>query len=74
MGANVKPLTHWIIYRGYRVRFRERSAERVTGTLTTPHGPVDFVYAPATMTVTLPAERIRINEHGWELEKENITP
>ena len=74
MRANVKPLTHWIIYRGYTVRFRKRTPKRVDGTLTTPDGPVDFVYQPADMIVHLPTERIRINEHGWELEKESVTP
>ncbi len=70
MRANVKPLTHWIIYRGYTVRFSQRTPQQVTGTLTTPDGPVDFRYDPIAMIVQLPAERVQINEHGWELDKE----
>ena len=71
MRANVKPLTHWIIYRGYKVRFKERTPQKVSGLLTTPEGAVDFQYDPVEMLVCLPDERIRINEHGWELEKES---
>ncbi|MCB0043812.1 MAG: hypothetical protein H6642_16445 [Caldilineaceae bacterium] len=70
--ANVKPLTHWLIYRGYSVRFHARNRDRVTGVITTPDGTADFVYDPANLVVTLPDERIRINEHGWELEKEAL--
>ena len=67
MRADVKPLTHWIIYRGYRVRFKSRDPQRVAGILTTPDGPVEFTYEPHTMTVQLPDEWITLNEHGWEL-------
>jgi hypothetical protein len=74
MRANVKPLTHWLIYRGYSVRFKERSLQQVTGVLTTADGPVEFAYDPETMVVHLPTERITINQHGWELNKETITP
>lgn len=69
MRANVKPLTHWLIYRGYSVRFRERDPQRVTGLITTPDGPVEFVYEPEGMIVHLPDERIPINQHGWELAR-----
>ena len=68
MRANVKPLTHWIIYKGYTVRFAKRTPAEVTGTLTTPDGPVDFSYAPDAMRIELPTRVVRINEHGWELE------
>lgn len=72
MRANVKPLTHWIIYRGYSVRFHARDPQRVTGMLTTPEGPVEFAYEPKSMTVHLLDERITINEHGWELGREEV--
>lgn len=64
--ANVKPLTHWVIYRGYKVRFRERLAGVVTGVLTTPQGELDFRYDSATRLIELPTERIAIDEYGWE--------
>lgn len=69
MGFSIKPLTHWVIYKGYKVRFKERSPVRVTGVLTTPTGAVDFAYDPAGKVVTLPEMRVTINDYGWELEK-----
>jgi hypothetical protein len=52
------------------VRFTHRSPAQVVGLLTTPDGPIDFTYDPSAMIVQLPTERIQINEHGWELDKE----
>lgn len=69
MGFSIKPLTHWVIYKGYKVRFKERSPVRVTGVLTTPTEEVEFVYAPEGKVVTLPDLRVTINDYGWELEK-----
>ncbi len=69
MGFSVKPLTHWVIYKGYKMRFKERSPMRVTGVLTTPTGEIEFAYEPTSKVVTLPELRVTINEHGWELEK-----
>lgn len=66
MTAYVKPFTRWVIARGYTVRFRDRTPTAVSGTLTTPAGPVAFVYHPAQRTITLPNETLRINEYGWE--------
>lgn len=69
MAVDVKPLTHWVIYKGYKVRFTERSAGRAAGVLTTPEGAqIAFTYDAGECMVTLPGERIRINQHGWELE------
>jgi len=68
MRADVKPLTHWLIYRGYSVRFGRRSAELVQGVITTPGGDVPFDYAPQTMTIHLPDRTIAINQYGWEIE------
>lgn len=65
--ANVKPLTHWVIYRGYKVRFGERGAGLVTGVLTTPQGELDFRYDPVARLIELPAARIAIDEFGWEI-------
>jgi len=69
MGFSVKPLTHWVIYKGYKVRFKDRSPARVTGVLTTPAGEVEFTYEPTSKVVTLPDLRVTINDYGWELEK-----
>jgi hypothetical protein len=68
MRANVKPLTHWIIYKGYTVRFERRSPQEVTGMLKTPQGEVAFRYDPQAMVVTIGEEQVRINEHGWEID------
>lgn len=70
MRANVKPLTHWIIYKGYTVRFSKRTPAQVTGTLTTPEGSVEFSYAPDSMRIEMADRTVLINEHGWELEQE----
>lgn len=51
--ANVKPLTHWVIYKSYTVRFGSRTPTLVTGTLITPDGPVPFAYEPQTMVIHL---------------------
>jgi hypothetical protein len=69
MRADVKPLTHWIIYRGYKVRFTQRSPTAVAGVLTTPAGEIMFRYDPANRLIFLPDERIQINEYGWELRE-----
>ncbi len=69
MAVDVKPLTHWVIYKGYKVRFTARSAGQAAGILTAPDGAqIAFAYDAADRVVTLPGERIRINQHGWELE------
>lgn len=72
MRINVKPLTHWIIYRGYKVRFTQRTPGCVIGVLTRPDGEVGFQYNPDTLCVDLPDERIIINQYGWELSKETV--
>lgn len=79
MRANVKPLVHWAIYKGYTLRFGRRTPQQVDGVLTRPDGAVNFSYDPQARTLrmpetaadagTPPAELvIRINEHGWEIE------
>jgi hypothetical protein len=65
--ANVKPLAHWAIYHGYSLRFRTRSAEAVTGILTTPQGPVVFRYDPVQRILVLPDATLRLNDYGWEV-------
>ena len=67
MSINVKPLTHWIIYKGYKVRFTRREPTAVTGVLTTPQGEINFRYDPTQYTIYLADERIIINEYGWEV-------
>lgn len=69
MSVSVKPLTHWIIYKGYKVRFKVRTPALVTGVLTTALGEVEFSYDPATLVVTLPDQQVMINEYGWEIDK-----
>ena len=69
MSINVKPLTHWIIYKGYKVRFKERTLAQVTGVLTTAAGELEFSYNPTTKVVTLPDGWVAINEYGWEIDK-----
>jgi hypothetical protein len=67
---NVKPLTHWAIYKGYKLRFHSRTPERVDGVLTSAEGvAIDFTYAPATLTLQIGDEGIHINDYGWELER-----
>ena len=78
--ANVKPLTHWVIYKKYTMRFTGRQPDLVTGVLITPEGPCNFEYDPIAMRITLltphdtsngasnetSSETIHINEYGWE--------
>lgn len=77
MGANVKPLTHWAIYKGYRLRVTQRETGRVAGLLRTADGERAFRYDAATMTVYLDSGApegetvIRINEYGWEIGGED---
>jgi hypothetical protein len=69
MRVDVKALTHWVIYKGYRVRFTQRSVAAVAGVLTLPDGAeLAFTYDPATNAIRLPGEHIRINDFGWEVE------
>jgi len=71
MRVNVKPLTHWIIYKSYSVRFTSRTPTSVTGILTTPDGSLDFEYDPTQMVIQLHDKQennITINEYGWEIE------
>jgi hypothetical protein len=69
MSANVKPLTHWAIYKGYKLRFRSREPELAAGMVTNDEGiEMAFEYLPAERIVRLPSEEVRINEYGWELE------
>ncbi|MEZ4861824.1 MAG: hypothetical protein R3C14_10965 [Caldilineaceae bacterium] len=67
MRVNVKPLTHWVITKGYTIRFHQRTPRQVTGVLNTPAGAVDFTYDPVALVVSLPDEQITINEYGWEI-------
>lgn len=67
----VKPLTHWVIYKGYRVRFTARGENEVRGILTTPDGPVEFTYHPATHAIHLPDAVITVDDYGWEVSRED---
>ena len=77
--ANVKPLIHWAIARGYTMRFGERTPTRVSGVVTTSAGEMSFLYDPVSRIITLggdsaaqpsaaqpSATHIAINEYGWE--------
>jgi len=70
MRINVKPLTHWVIYKKYTVRFKERTPRAVTGILTTAAGEVPFTYDPQQQTIQLPDGVVAINEYGWEIHQE----
>jgi hypothetical protein len=70
MRVDVKPVTRWIFARGYTVRFRERTPERVSGLLNTPAGEVAFVYDPIRRTIDLPGEQVRIDEYGWPINQD----
>ena len=72
MRPNVKPLTHWIIYKKYRVRFQERTSQAVTGILTMPEGEVPFTYLPQQRIIELPDRTVTINIYGWETEQDAI--
>jgi hypothetical protein len=73
MRADVKALTHWVIYKGYQVRFTDRSVQLVTGILTTSEGTqLPFQYDPARRTIRVAGELVKINEYGWEVEREPI--
>jgi hypothetical protein len=73
MRANVKPLTHWVIYKGYSMRVTVRSPAAVAGWLTLPNGEqLAFRYDPAARVVALPGRRITINDYGWEVRSEEI--
>lgn len=66
--VNVKPLTHWLIYRHYTVRFTERAVNQVSGIITTPDGSIPFRYDPIALVVHLPTKTVNINEFGWEID------
>ncbi|MGL4650888.1 MAG: hypothetical protein ACRC1H_15880 [Caldilineaceae bacterium] len=71
MRANVKPLTHWAIYKGYTLRFSRRDPHDVEGLAGAPGGSLPFHYAPETRTLTLApgtpdARTVQLNEYGWE--------
>ena len=69
MRANVKPLTHWAIYKHYKMRVTSRNTDQVDGIFTTPSGEMSFEYNPIKMTIHMIGQIVQINEHGWETEK-----
>ncbi|MCC6454405.1 MAG: hypothetical protein IT328_05640 [Caldilineaceae bacterium] len=66
--VNVKPLMHWLIYRGYTVRITKRAPGEVEGIMTTPDGSTTFRYDAAAQVVHLPEKVVAINEYGWEID------
>lgn len=72
--ANVKPLTYWLIHKGYTVRFTRRTPGEVAGILTTPEGSSNFTYTPAARTVNLPDHVVHLNEYGWEVTPDADQP
>lgn len=75
MRADVKAFTRWVIARGYSVRFHRRTPTAVMGILTTPDGPINFVYDPVRRTINLTGantapEQVEIDEYGWPLKHE----
>ena len=73
MRANVKPLTHWAIYKGYKMRVTERATNEVSGIFTTETGQMRFRYDAIGMVVHLEENHeknlVTINEYGWEVDK-----
>jgi hypothetical protein len=67
---SIKPLMHWIIYKGYTVRFIRRQPHEVAGLLTTPEGQVFFRYETEPKRIHLPDTVVDINQHGWELAQD----
>lgn len=65
--ADVKPFVHWVIYKGYQIRYTLRQPTQVEGKLLTPSGELPFIYVAASREIRLPDAVITINEHGWEL-------
>ena len=63
----LKPFIHWVIYKGYKVRYTDHSTNLVVGVLTTDTDTLEFQYDPEAQLISLPDEQIGINEHGWEI-------
>lgn len=73
MNANVKPLTHWAIYQGCKLRFRSRAPACVTGVLTDAQGGEKmFDYLPAERIIRLADQEVHIDEFGWETERRDL--
>ena len=69
MSGSLKPLAHWAIYKGFKLRFTHRAATEVSGILTRPDGDkLDFRYVPPERIITVGGRDIHIDEHGWEME------
>ena len=71
MRANVKPLTHWAIYKSYKMRITQRATDEVSGIFTVPDGQIRFRYDASRMIIYLAdhahLESVAINEYGWEV-------
>lgn len=73
MRVDVKPFTHWVIYKGYTVRFTARTPAQVTGLLTEPDGAqLAFRYDPVARVVALPGRQVAINDYGWEIATQAV--
>lgn len=72
MSAPLKPLVHWVIYKGFRIRYTGRTPSHVAGILTTDEGEVEFEYDPIALCISLPDRQVFINHHGWELTEEAL--
>lgn len=69
MHANVKALTHWAIYKGYKMRITERGAHEVQGIFTSADGTISFRYDAVRQLIYLENGTVQINEYGWEMMK-----
>lgn len=70
MSAPLKPFVHWAIYKGFKVRYTQRTPSQITGVLTTADGEVGFEYDPVALRISLPDGQVCINQHGWELSQD----
>jgi hypothetical protein len=70
MAGKLKPLAHWAIYKGFKMRFTRRTPVEACGIFTRPDGTeIEFRYDPSAGILELGAQRLAIDEHGWEIER-----
>ena len=74
MRANVKALTHWAIYKGYKMRITQRGEQEVQGVFTTAAVLAPFRYDAIEQIVYLENGHVQINEYGWEVAKSESQP
>jgi hypothetical protein len=70
VAGSLKPLAHWAIYKGFKMRFTRRTPAEACGVCTRPDGTeIGFRYYPPARILELGELRLAIDEHGWEIEQ-----